>query len=167
MSEAKIYPIEPFIGVDFAGQPNAPPMIAVATRYTRRKKEHKWIVKINAEEIGRYRGERNWRERIYAVLAFKVIDKVLQPHYEIHIDEEYQNCENQKKVINYVKYLIGVFHSGDPEKENPSIVTKTKYISAYVMDAHLKHNLARKGEIHIDEKTGIAHLMLILEKIKS
>jgi hypothetical protein len=164
MAGPTLYPREPFIGVDFSGQPNAPPMIAVATRYTRRKKENKWIVRINAKEIGRYKGERNWREKVYAVLAFKVIDKVLQPNYEIHIDEEYQNHQNQKKVIDCVKYLIGVFHSGDPEKEKPNIFTKTKYTSPYVMDAHVKHGLARSGQMHIDEKTGFAYLMQLLEK---
>jgi hypothetical protein len=167
MPEFTFYPKEPFIGVDFSGQPNAPPMIAVATRYTRRKKEHKWIVRINADEIAQHRSKRDWQERIYASMAFKVIDKVLQPNYVIHIDEEYQNPRQQKKVINNIKYLIGIFHSGDPDRENPDIKTKTKYKSEYVMDAHLKHSKARTGEMHIDEKTGIGHLMTLLEQQKS
>lgn len=166
MSERTIYPKEPFIGVDFGGQPNAPPMIGVATRYTRRNKEDKWIVKISAEEISRYRAKRDWQEKIYAALAFKVIDKVLQPNYSIDIDEEYQDPKQQKKVINYLKYLIGTFHSGDPEREKPGIKTNTKYKSKYVADAHRKHKEARACKLHIDEKTGIGYLMKLLEQKK-
>jgi hypothetical protein len=138
-------------------------MIAVATRYTRRKKEHMWIVKISADEIGRHRAERDWQEKIYATMAFKVIDKVLQPNYAVHIDEEYQDPKKQKKMLKYLKYLIGTFHSGDPEKENPVIKTHTKYKSIYVMDAHRKHGDAREGILPINEKTGISYLMRLLE----
>lgn len=167
MSQPIIYPKEPFIGVDFSGQPNTPQsMIGVATRYTRRKKEARWIVRIRAEEIGRYRAKQDWQEKVYAAIAFKVIDKVLQPKYAIHIDKEYQDPNQQNKLIGYIEYLIGSFHSGDPEREKPDIETNTKYESVYVMDAHRKHKMAREGTLPIDEKTGIDYLMKLLEHKK-
>ena len=163
MSDSLIYPKEPFIGVDCGGQPNAPPMIAVATRYTRRNKEDKWISRLSVEEINKHKAKRDWQEKVYASIVFKSIDRVLQPKYEIHLDEDYQNLKQRKKVLRYIKYLIGVFHAGDPAKENPTIYIKTKRNSKYVKDAHEKHCLARRGKIAIDEKTGIDHLMKILE----
>lgn len=163
MSDLSFLPKEPFIGVDCSGQPNSPPMIAVATRWTRRKKEHKWIVKISATQIAKYHEKRDWQEKVYASLIFKALEEILQPNFTIHIDEDYQSARQQKKILGYIRYLIGSFHSGDPGKEKPEIFIKTKRESKYVNDAHVKHQLACEGKMEINEKTGLNHLMKLLE----
>ena len=163
MNDFAFYPKEPFIGVDCSGQPNSPPMIAVATRWTRRRNEHKWIVKISAAQIAKHHTKRDWQGKLYASLIFKAVDEVLQPNFVIHIDEDYQSTRQQRKIVGYLKYLIGSFHSGDPAKENPEIFIKTKRDSKYVNDAHIKHQLASAGKMRIDEKTGLDHLMKLLE----
>lgn len=161
MSDVKIYPKEPYIGVDCSGQPKSPPMIAVATRYSRRRVQNKWIVLIKSDQIGKYVRGRDWEEKVYASLIFKAIDRIFQPDYEICVDKDFQSLKRRRKVISYLKYLFGCFHSGDPLKENPKVSFRTKH-NQYVYDAHRKHGLARKGLIRINERTGIDHLMKLL-----
>jgi hypothetical protein len=163
MSRSTIYPKQPYIGVDCSGQPNAPPMIAVATRWSRRDIQNKWIVEITEAQIGKYSARRDWQEKLYAALVFKVIDKILEPYYEIQLDKDFQNPKTQQKIVAYLKYLIGSFHSGDPTRENPEISFHTRRASKYVKEAHKKHKLASDGKIRIDEKTGLDHLMKLLE----
>jgi hypothetical protein len=157
-----IYPKQPFIGVDCSGQPNAPPMIAVATRWSRRNLQKRWIVKITEKQIGKYHATRDWREKLYAALVFKAIDEIFEPYYTIHIDEDFQGTKAQYKVIKYLRLLIGSFHSGDALREKPEIFFQTKQASKYVREAHKKHQLARNGQMRINEKTGLDHLMKLL-----
>lgn len=156
-------PKQPFIGVDCSGQPKYPPLIAVATRWTRREHEDKWIVKISADKINKYSTTRDWQEKVYAATIFKAIDKIFVPHYEIHIDEDFQQTNNQRKIREYLKYLFGSFHNGDPLLENPKISFQTKRRSKFVWDAHVKHCLVTQKKMPIDEKmAGIDYLMKIL-----
>jgi hypothetical protein len=164
MPKPKIYPKQPYIGVDCSGQPKSPPLIAVATRWTRHEHENKWIVKVSADRIVKYSATRDWEEKIYAVTIFKAIDKILVPFYEIHIDEDFQQTKNQRKIRSFLEYLFGCFHNGDPLLEKPKISFHTKRNSKYVWDAHLKHCLVTDKKMRIDEKSaGIDHLMKMLE----
>lgn len=160
--EDSVYPKQPFIGVDCSGQPNAPPMIAVATRWSRRNKEDKWAILLNAAEIKKHHGKPDWQEKVYASIVFKSMNKIFQPNYEIHIDEDYQNTRQQEKILRYLRYLCGVFHAGDPQREKPNISFQTKRRSLYVKHAHKKHCLINEGKMQLDEKSGIDYLMKIL-----
>ena len=165
MERKTIYPKYPVIGVDCGGQPNAPRqgMVAVATRWSRRNKENRWISLLNSSEINKHEGKRNWQEKVYASIVFKVIDEVLEANYSIHIDEDYQNTSQQKKILRYLHYLIGLSHAGDPTKENPEIKFQIKERSKYVQEAHKKHGLVSEGKMKIDDKSGIDYLMRLLE----
>lgn len=162
---SKDYPLRPFIGVDCSGQPKSPPMIAVATRWSRREKQNKWIVSITEDEIAKYRKEyADWQEKLYAVLFFKTIDKILVPNYEIHIDKECHGSNSEKKLFKYLKHLFGMIHYGEIEKQNPKIFFHTKEKSEYVEHADKKTKLARKGQIRINEKnTKLGWLMKLLK----
>ena len=164
MSQPIIYPKRPHIGVDCSGQPNSPkqPMIAVATRYSRRDKQNKWIVKVPREQIKRHYSKRDWQEKIYACIVFKALDKILQPDYDIHIDRDYPDPNSERKVRRYLKSLIGYHHAGDPTKENPDIYFKSRRSSEYVMDAHRKHKLVNIHKMMVDEKTNLDYLMKLL-----
>ncbi|NWG10448.1 hypothetical protein HXY33_01665 [Candidatus Bathyarchaeota archaeon] len=86
MSAFAKYPKEPYIGVDCSGQPKSPPLIAVATRNSRRGRQHKWVARVTKKRINIYRKRYgDWQEKLYAALFFKVIDRILQQGYEIHI----------------------------------------------------------------------------------
>lgn len=137
-------------------------MIAVATRWSRRDKQNKWIVKVAADQINKYRSERDWQEKIYASIVFKALDKVLEPNYDIHIDKDFPNSRTEEKVKRYLEYLIGCHHVGDTTKEKPDISFKTRRKSEYVKDAHVKHGLASEDKMKIDEKTNLDYLMKIL-----
>jgi len=165
MTAKKDYPLKPFIGVDCSGQPKNPPMIAVATRWSRRQRQNKFIVLISKEKIDEYRAKyRDWQEKIYAALFFKVIDKILVADYEIHIDKELHNSKAQQKLNAYLKRLFGMIHSGDIRKENPKIFFHTKEKSEYVREADKKTKWARDGRIEIDEKRAtLDWLMRLLE----
>lgn len=162
MSKVTIYPKRPCIGVDCSGQPGKPPMIAVATRWSRRDKQNKWIVKVAADQINKYCSKRDWQEKIYASIVFKALDKVLEPNYEIHIDKDFPNPKKEQKVMGYLKYLIGCHHVGDATKEKPTISFKTRRKSEYVKDAHVKHKLVNDDKMKIDEKTSLDYLMKLL-----
>jgi hypothetical protein len=162
MPEMIIYPKRPCIGVDCSGQPKSPPMIAVATRWSRRDKENKWIVRVAREQIEKHCSKRDWQEKIYASIVFKALDRVLQPNYDIHIDRDFPDPKKERKIKEYLKYLIGCHHAGDPTKENPNIFFKTRRSSEYVMEAHVKHGLAKDDKLKIDEKTNLDYLMKLL-----
>jgi len=128
-------------------------MIAVATRWSRRQKEKKWIAQVTKEQIERYSKKyRFWREKLYASLFFKVIDKIFAADYKIHIDKEFPQSKTQSRVHKYLKRLFGTIHSGDIEKENPEICFHTREHSKYVKHADMKSKLARGGKMKIDEK---------------
>lgn len=89
MTTSRMYPKEPFIGVDCSGQPRDSQMIAVATRYSRRNKQRCWIVQVSQEQILRISGKYpEWELKLYAALFFRVINEVIAEGYEIHIDKE-------------------------------------------------------------------------------
>jgi hypothetical protein len=163
MSKSITYPKEPFIGVDCAGQPNAPPMIAVATRQSRRDKQNRWIVQVDASQINKHSSTRDWQEKIYASIVFKAIDKILEPNYVIHIDKDFPSSKTERKVKLHLKYLIGCHHAGDPSRENPDIFFKTRRSSPYVKDAHRKHGLVTESKMTVDEKTNLDYLMKLLK----
>lgn len=159
--KSHIYPKQLYIGVDCGGQPKSPPLIAVATRWSRRERENKWIVQVTANQISKHKGTRDWEERIYAAAIFKAIDKILVPHYKNHKD--FQETKNQRKIQSYLKHLFGSFHAGDKLLENPEIQFQTIWSSKYVKDAHRKHRLVSERKMEIDEKTtAIDHIMKIL-----
>ena len=163
MERDSIYPKYPIIGADCSGQPNAPPMIAVATRLTRRAKEQKWVSLLNISEIKKHKGKRNWEEKVYASIVFKSLNQIYQPNYLIHIDEDYQNTSQQKKILRYLHYLFGISHAGDPTREKPDISFQIKRRSKPVHEAHKKHELVNDGKMNIDDKSGIDYLMKLLE----
>lgn len=159
------YPLEPFIGVDCSGQPHDPPMYAVATRFSRRRKQNRWIARVSQEDVRRYSVTyRDWKEKLYASLFFKVIDRIYVANYEIEIDKEFPTSKMEKKVHDYLKCLFGTIHSGEIEKENPSICFKTKEESKYVRNADKKSKWAHKRTIQVDEKkTSLDWIMKLLE----
>lgn len=163
MSTPKDYPKRPYIGVDCSGQPKMPPMIAVATRWSRRQKQNKWIAQVKKEKISEYRRKyRDWQEKLYAALFFKVIDEILVPHYEIHIDKEFPKHKTELKVYEYLKHLFGMIHSGDINKENPKISFHTKKHSEYVRHADKKTKWARDHKMKIDDKNATVDWLIRL-----
>jgi hypothetical protein len=163
MPKAITYPKQPFIGVDCSGQPNAPPMIAVATRWSRRDKQNRWIVQVDANQINKHSSTPDWQEKIYASIVFRAADKILEPNYEIQIDKDFPSSKTERKVKQHLKYLFGCHHGGDPTKENPPISFKTRRSSQYVKEAHKKHGLAKENKMTIDEKTNVDYLMKLLK----
>jgi hypothetical protein len=140
-------------------------MIAVATRWSRRDKQTTWIAQVTKDQVDKYSKKyRNWQEKLYASLFFKVIDKVLAAEYEIHIDKELPISKTQIKVHKYLRRLFGIIHSGDIRKENPKISFHTKKKSEYVKHADRKGNQARRETRKIDEKkTSLDWLMKLLD----
>jgi len=140
-------------------------MIAVATRWSRRDKQRKWIATVTKKQIEKYsRKYYDWQEKLYASLFFKVIDKILVIHYEIHIDKEFPKSKTETRVYKHLKRLFGMIHSGDIMKENPKISFHTKKHSDYVKHADKKSKLARQRRMKIDEKkTTLDWLMKLLE----
>lgn len=160
------YPRRPYIGVDCSGQPKSPPMIAVATRWSRRNRQNKWVARVKKERIDKYsKTYSDWQEKLYAALYFKVIDKILVANYEVHICRDLPEWKSRRKVTEHLKYLFGAIHSGEIEKENLTISFRTKKSSGYVRDADRKCRWARWGKLTIDERaTNIDWLMRLLEK---
>jgi hypothetical protein len=158
------YPKEPYIGVDCSGQPKTPPLIAVATRNSRRGKQHKWAVRVTRKRIETYRKKySNWQEKLYAALFFKVIDKILQKGYEVHIDKELPNLKTQDKVYKYMMRLFGMIHANEIEKQKPDIHFVTDKSCQYVKHADKKTGWIRDGKMRIDEKeAAIDYLMKLL-----
>ncbi len=165
MTTSTEYPLRPFIGVDCSGQPKQPPMIAVATRWSRKERQNRWIVSVADDEIAKYREKvSDWQEKMYAALFFKAIDRILVRNYEIQIDKECHGSDSQKKLFIYLKRLFGIIHYGEIEKQNPEITFHTKEKSGYVEHADKKTKLARKGKMRINEKnTKIGWLMELLK----
>jgi isocitrate dehydrogenase kinase/phosphatase len=159
------YPKEPYIGVDCSGQPKSPPFIVVATRNSRRHRQCKWVVRVTAKRINVYKKRyRDWQERLYASLFFRVIDKIFQSNYEIHIDKELPNFKTQELVNRYLLRLFGLIHAGDIEKEKPNICFITDRSCKYVRHADKKAGWARDGILKIDEKeASIDYLMRLLD----
>lgn len=148
-----VYPKEPFVGVDCSGQPKDLSIIAVATRFSRRNHQVRWAIKVKEERVSRYRREnRDWQEKLYAAAFFRVIDRVFQARYEIHIDHEFPGSKSQKKVENYLLRLFGLIHAKEILWENPTICFKTKELSKYVRDADKKARWAHKGRMNLDER---------------
>jgi len=166
MAISKTYPLCPFIGVDCSGQPDTPPMYAVATRFSRRKKQNKWIARVTQKDIKKYSIKyRDWKEKLYAALFFKVVDKIYVANYEIHIDKEFATSKMERRVYEHLKKLFGTIHSEEIEKENPKISFNIKEKSDYVRDADKKSKWARDGKIKVDEnKTALDWLIKLLEE---
>lgn len=164
MSNSSAHPREPYIGVDCSGQPKTPPLIAVATRNSRRGRQHKWVARVTARKIHVYRKKYpDWQEKLYAALFFRVIDKIHQRGYEIHIDKELPNSQIESKVTKYLMHLFGIIHSGEIEKQKPCVCFLTDRSCKYVKHADLKTQLARKGKIKLDEKeASVDYLMKLL-----
>ncbi len=158
------YPIRPYVGVDCSGQPNSPPVIAVATRFSRRNREVKWVVKVTRQRIMMYsKAHRDWQEKVYAAAFFRVLDKVFRERYEIHIDHELPNFKSQKKVEAYLQRLFGLVHAREILKQHPSICFKTKELSEYVREADRKATLAHDRKMNLDEKdASLDYLMKLL-----
>jgi hypothetical protein len=163
-TSVKRYPKEPYIGVDCSGQPKEPPLFAVATRNSRRGRQHKCVARVTKKKIEVYRKKySDWQEKLYAALFFKVIDKVFQKDYEIHIDKELPNMKTQNAVYKYLLRLFGMVHAGEIEKQKPEICFVTDRSCKYVKHADTKAGLARDGKIGIDEKeAAIDYLMRLL-----
>jgi len=126
-------------------------MIAVATRWSRRRKQNMWIASITKEQIRGFCGKsHDWQEKLYAALFFKVINETLVPRYEILIDKEFQSRKTQRKVQEYLEYLFGTINSGKIEIEKPKISFQTTR-NKYVDRADQKTKLARKGKMRIHE----------------
>ena len=140
-------------------------MIAVATRWSRRQKQYVWVAQVTEEQISTYSKKyRDWQEKLYASLFFKVIDKVIVADYEIHIDKEFPKNRTQRRVYKHLKRLFGTIHSGDIEKENPEISFHTKEKSEYVRHADKKSRWARDGKMKINEKkTTLDWLIRLIE----
>jgi hypothetical protein len=164
MPAPETYPKEPYLGVDCSGQPKTPPLIAVATRDSRRGKQHKWVARVTKKRVAIYcKTYRDWQEKLYAALFFRVIDKVHQRGYEIHIDKELPNMKTQNAVYKHLMRLFGMIHAGEIEKQKPKIRFVTDRTCKYVKHADMKAGLARDGKIRIDEKeAAIDYLMKLL-----
>ncbi|KPV64257.1 MAG: hypothetical protein AOA66_0346 [Candidatus Bathyarchaeota archaeon BA2] len=142
---------KPFVGVDFAGQLEQPPhQYSVATRFSR-KKQHKWIICLSRDRINELSiGCADWREKIYAILILKTVNKVFQPGCVIHIDKEFHGT-TQKKVSNYLRRLFGVINYGKGIWANPPFEFLPKEYSAYVREADRKSKQARRKMMHSNE----------------
>lgn len=164
MHISKTYPREPYVGVDCSGQPKRPPLIAVATRNSRRGKQHKWVARVTNKKIAMYRKKySDWQEKLYAALFFKVIDKVHQKGYKIHIDKELPNIKTQNAVYEYLMHLFGMIYADEIEKQKPEIRFVTDRTCKYVKHADTKAGLAHNGKIRIDEKeAAVDYLMKLL-----
>lgn len=158
------YPKEPYIGVDCSGQPKTPPLIAVATRNSRRGRQCKWVARVTARRISGYQKRyRDWQERLYAALFFKVIDEIFQPGYKIHIDKELPTFKTQELVYEYLLRLFDTIYASDVKKQKPRICFVTDRSCKYVKHADKKAGWARKGILKIDEKeAAIDYLMRLL-----
>jgi len=152
--------------VDCSGQPKTPPMIAVATRWSRRNIQQKYIIRATKKKISSYRKRySDWQEKLYAALFFKVINgpNILRSGFEIHIDKELPNTQTQNKVLSYLLRLFGMIYSGEIDKQRPEIHFLTDKSSEYVKHADKKTRLARKGKIRINEKeAALDYLMKLL-----
>lgn len=159
-----VYPSQPYVGVDCSGQPRDLEIIAVATRFSRRNREVKWAIRVKKERIVKCRKEnRDWQEKVYAAAFFRVIDKVFEARYEIHIDHELPASRAQKKVENYLLRLFGMIHAKDSLKERPTICFMTKELSQYVREADMKATLAHKRKMNLNEKDApIDYLLKLL-----
>ena len=151
--------------MDCSGTPKTPPMIVVATRWSRKGKQNAWVARVTQKQISKYSKKyRDWQEKLYASLFFKVVDKIFVVEYEIHIDKEFPKSKTEGRVHKNLKHLFGMIHSGDIRKENPKISFHTKKNSEYVRDADKKSKRARKGKMKINEKkTSVDWLMRLLE----
>lgn len=148
-----VYPSQPYVGVDCSGQPKDLSIIAVATRFSRRNRQVRWAIKVKEERVREYRREnRDWQEKLYAAAFYRVIDRVFQARYEIHIDHEFPGSKSQNKVENYLLRLFGMIHAKEILWENPTILFKTKELSKYVRDADKKATWARRGRMILDER---------------
>lgn len=153
MSFKDAYPKIPYIGVDCSGEPKDPPMIAVATRWSRRKKQKMWVASITEDQIKSCQcNYEDWQEKLYAALFFRVIDRIIVPNYYVHIDKEFPTDKTERKVEKYLKRLFGLFHSGDNYLEDPEISFHTKQNSELVRHADMKTKRAHRGYIPINEK---------------
>ncbi len=154
MAKTKEYPLKPYIGVDCSGQPKTPPLITVATRWSRRNKQNRWVVRIKKDRLKMYsKTYRDWQEKVYAAVFFKVINKILVPNYEIHICKELPTGKSREKVLKYLEGLFGLINSGEVEIEKPKISFRTVKTSEYVREADVKCTLTRKGNLIIDERS--------------
>ena len=149
-------PRELVIGIDSSGLVTKPPIRVVATRFSRRGKQVKYVIFLSKEKIKELALKyRDWNEKISAVLFFKAINGKNMfpqvPRYVIHIDREFHG-KTRLKVYKYLKKLFGTIYSGKPDYTNPQITFRSKKGSQFVRHAHRKSQLAKRRKIPFDEK---------------
>lgn len=160
---------ERFIGVDRSGEPSNPTdhLYYVATRYTRRNKQQKWVICLSRDKIEELRKSVvEWRESIAAIMIFKAINEVFHPGYSIQIDKDFHGSRLEK-VRRYLKRLFGVINYGKPYWADPPIEFLPKEYSDYIRDADAKAGMARRKEIKPDERDpNIERLIEIIEQAR-
>lgn len=158
-----------FIGVDRSGEPNHPTdhLYYVATRYSSRGKQKRWVVRLTRQTVEKLRKEvAEWQEKVAAVMTFKVVNEVFHPGYSIQIDKDFQG-ERLKKVRRYLKRLFGVVNYGRAYWADPPFEFLPKVFSEFIRDADTKALQARRKRIRPDETDpNIEKLLDILEKAR-
>jgi hypothetical protein len=158
-----------FIGVDRSGDLNHPTdnLYYVATRFTRRKKETKWVVCVSYEQKKTFqKSVPEWHESIAAIMMFKAVNKIFHPGYSIQIDKDFQG-QSREKVLYYMQRLFGSVNYGKPFWADPPIEFLPKEYSSSVKHADGKSKLARKKELPSDEvDPNVEDLLCILKKAR-
>lgn len=144
---------ERFVGVDRAGDfsDQHEHLYFVATRYSRRGKQIKWVICLTRSMIVQLRKQvADFEEKIFAIMIFKAVNQIFHPGYSIQIDKDYQG-RRLRKVKGYVKRVFGVVNYGKAFFADPPLEFLPKEYSKMIRDADQKATRARHKEIKPDE----------------
>ncbi|MGB7955879.1 MAG: hypothetical protein WCF23_18045 [Candidatus Nitrosopolaris sp.] len=135
------------VAIDTSSQIKVHPDVWIVA--IRNNRYHYTGVYINRDYQRQFQNERNWVEKLYAILYYKTSNSLLSASDNIVIDKDFQGSQ-ANHIKQYMTNLFGFFQSSDPE-----IQFLPAKLSKEIREAHFMTKRARYKKISVQKNPPI------------